>query len=264
MRIYNAYASKRLPFGDVHFYILTPDAQPLDGLSVNGLTNRGFIEVLEKTVRTLRLKPGGAVVTPRPQSVPPSHPTDALVFHVIARGSKAGSYREFPSENWIIFSRDEGKSILPGGPIKPGLTWDVDRKAAVRWLAKFYPQGIETGTAERSRIDRYSLKATVLSVEHGIAYARMDGALLMKRAFTPGHDDNNFVHATMLGFITFDTTHREVQTLRLVTTKATYGPGTDDENFSAVLRSMSPDSLRHYLGPQALAIPVSTNDPARF
>ena len=29
----------------------------------------------------------------------------------------------------------------------------------------------------------------------------MDGALLMKRAFTPGHDDNNFVHATMLGFI---------------------------------------------------------------
>ncbi len=76
----------------------------------------------------------------------------------------------------------------------------------------------------------------------------MDGALLMKRAFTPGHDDNNFVHATMLGFITFDTVHREIQTLRLVTTKATYGPGTDDENFSAVLRSMSPDSLRHYLG----------------
>ncbi len=246
-RIYNAYGNspQHLPFGDVHFYILTPEAQPLDGISVNGLTTERFIAVLEKTVRALQLKPAGAVVTPRPQSVPPSHPPDSLVFQVIARGLKPGSYREFPSENWIVFSRDEGKSILPAGPIKPGLKWDVDQKAAVKWLAKFYPQSEESGNAERSRIDQYALKATVLTVENGIAFARMEGTLLMKRAFTPGHDDNNFVHATLLGFIHFDTAHREVQTLRLVTTKASYGPGTNDEDFSAVLRSMSPDVLQH-------------------
>jgi hypothetical protein len=68
----------------------------------------------------------------------------------------------------------------------------------------------------------------------------------MKRAFTPGHDDNNFVRATLLGFINFDTKQREIQTLRLVTTKATYGPGTNDEDFTAVLRSMSPEALQQY------------------
>src|SRR5205814_2007414 len=146
----------------------TPEAQPLDGISVNGITTRGFIDVLEKTVRALQLKPGTAVVTPKPQSVPPSHPSDALVFQVIARGSRAGSYREFPSENWIVFSREEARRILPSGAVKPGLAWDLEPAAAVRWLAKFYPQGIDISSVERSRIDRYALKATVLSVEKGV------------------------------------------------------------------------------------------------
>lgn len=248
MRIYNAYANspQHLPFGDVHFYILTPDAQPFDGLSVNSLTTERFIATLEKTIRSLLLKPGSPVVKPRPQSVPPPHPPDALVFQLIARGKNVGSYREFPSENWIVFSRDEGKRILPRDLIQPGLAWDIEQNAAVRWLAKFYPQGIDTSAAERSRIDQYSLRATVLSVENGVACARIDGKLLMKRAFTPGHDDNNFVRATLLGFINFDTKQREIQTLRLVTTKATYGPGTNDEDFTAVLRSMSPEALQQY------------------
>ena len=245
-RIYNAYASQHRPFGDVHFYILTPDAQPLDGISVNGLTTEAFIAVLEKTVRTLEIKPGPAAVKPAPQSLPPPHAADALVFQVIARGSKLGSYREFPSENWIVFSREEGRRILPGGAIHPGQTWDIERSAAVRWLAKFYPQGIEVSSADRGRIDQYSLRATVLSVENGAACARIDGRLVMKQPFTPGHDDDNFVHATLLGFVNFDVGRREIQALRLVTTKALYGPGANDEEFKAVLRSMSPEALRQY------------------
>jgi hypothetical protein len=57
-------------FGDAHFYILTADAAPLDGISVNGMTVERLTGVLEKTVRTLALKPGGPMVKPRPQSVP--------------------------------------------------------------------------------------------------------------------------------------------------------------------------------------------------
>jgi len=40
---------------------------------------------------------------------PPAHQPDSLVFHLIARGMHTGSYREFPSENWIVLSRDEMK-----------------------------------------------------------------------------------------------------------------------------------------------------------
>ena len=73
---------------------------------------------------------------------------------------------------------------------------------------------------------------------------------------SPGADDNNFVRATLLGFMNFDPKLRELQTLRLVTTKAIYGVGprgedgapSNDEEFSAVLRSMSPQALQQYLG----------------
>jgi hypothetical protein len=73
---------------------------------------------------------------------------------------------------------------------------------------------------------------------------------------SPGADDNNFVRATLLGFMNFDPKLRELQTLRLVTTKAIYGVGprgddgapSNDEDFSAVLRSMSPQALQQYLG----------------
>jgi hypothetical protein len=247
-RIYSAFASRHMPFGDVHFYILTPDAQPFDGITVNGLTTEAFIAVLEKTIRALEIKPGPALVKPAPQSLPPPHSADALVFQVIARGSKVGSYREFPSENWIVFSRDEARRILPSGAIRPGQTWDIERPAAVRWLAKFYPQGIEINSADRGRIDQYSLRATVLTLENGAACARIDGRLVMKQPFTPGHDDDNFVRATLLGFVNFNVERREIQALRLVTTKAFYGPGSGDEDFKAVLRSMSPEALRQYAG----------------
>jgi hypothetical protein len=247
-RIYNSYANspQHLPFGDVHFYILTPDAQPLDGISVNGLTTDRFIAALEKTAKALELKPGPPTVKPRPQSVPPPHPPDSLVFQLIARGTNPGSYREFPSENWIVFSREEGKSILPKGAVAPGTSWDIETSAATRWLAKFYPQTVELSALERSRIDKYSLHATVLSVDDGIACARIDGTLLMKRSVLPNQDDNYFVHATLLGFINFDPKQRELRTLRLVTEKAAYGAGTKDEDFSAVLRSMSPEALEQY------------------
>ncbi len=240
----------------MHFYILTPDADALDGISVNGLTVENFTAVLEKTVRSLELKPGDPVVKPSPQSTPPPHPSDSLVFHLVARGSREGSYREFPSENWIVLTRDECQSILPGGAVQPGSAWAIETKVASKFLVKFYPQSIEVGTVERSRIDEYSLKATVLSIENNIACARLDGTLIMKRSMSPGADDNNFVRATLLGFMNFDPKLRELQALRLVTTKAVYGVGprgddgapSNDEDFSAVLRSMSPQALQQYLG----------------
>lgn len=247
-RIYLEYANKKLPFGDVHFYILAPDATALDGISVNGLTVDNMVAVLEKTVRKLGVKPGGPVIAPSPQSLPPSHPPGSLVFHLVARGSRAGSYREFPSENWILLSPDEGKSILPGGAVRAGLAWDLEKSVALKWLTRFYPQGIDVSSVERGRIDQYALKATILSVENGIACARLDGKLVMKRSFSPGYDDNNFVHAILLGFLNFDTQQRELRTLRLVTTKATYGAGSSEEDFSAALRSMSPADMRQYLG----------------
>jgi len=256
LRIYYDYAAKKLPFGNVHFYILTPDAEALDGISVNGLTVELFAALLEKTIRNLQLKPGDPVVKPSPQSTPSPRPSDSLVFHLIARGSRVGSYREFPSENWIVLGRDEGLSLLPSGAVQPGATWAIEKKVAAKFLIKFYPQSVEVNTAERSRIDEYSLKATVLSVEDNIACARLDGTLIMKRSWSPGADDNNFVRATLLGFINFDPKLREFQALRLVTTKAIYGAGpngddgalSNDEAFSAVLRSMSPQALQQYLG----------------
>lgn len=245
-RIYLEFFDKKMPIGDVHVYILTPDAVAYQGIPVGDITADNLTANLKNIAAKMEIQAGGPVAKIRRQSVPPSHPADSMVFHLIARGSNAGTYREFPSENWIILSREEVAKILPRGDLKPGFSWDIDKGVAFKWLAKFYPQTVEVNNVERSRIDQHTLRATVISLENGAACARIEGSLLMKRSFTPNHDDNFFVRGSLLGFINFNAVTSTLQTLRIITTKAIYGDMASGEGFSAALRSMSPAALQEY------------------
>ena len=61
-----------------------------------------------------------------------------------------------------------------------------------------------------------------MSVKGGVVRARLDGRLRMKHPFYH-RDDDNFVEATLLGFLDFESGSGRVVNLQLITTEATYG-----------------------------------------
>jgi hypothetical protein len=69
-----------------------------------------------------------------------------------------------------------------------------------------------------------------------VVRARIDGSLKMKHSFYPGRDDQNFVSASIVGYIDFDNGKQRIRTLRLVTNKATYGG--ESRHFGVAVRSV--------------------------
>ncbi len=246
-RIYVEFLQAKMGAGDVFIYILTPDGHPANGIDIGRAqeTDR-TIEALEETIHKMNLRPGRPIIKPTPQSRPPKRDAGSMLFHLSARGSSHGSWRQFPSENWIVLSPAEWGQLLPRGEVEVGASWEPGKALTTRLLTNFYPQTEETTLADRNRIERQSLKFTVTSVENGKAQARIDGSLRMRHSFYPGKpDENGLVTATMVGFMEFDPVKRKVERLQLVTEKARY----IDEEFLAALRFMTPDALA-FLGLQ--------------
>jgi hypothetical protein len=240
-RIYLTYLREKRPVGDVHIYILTPDGQPLDGMGVSQATNddHSLLDMLSRIAKNSGKQPGEPAVKPAPQNTRPAADADALVLHLSARGATRNqTYRFFPAENWIVLKQAEWTAMIPAGEAKVQDTWVLDKALATRLLTKFYPQTIEVGNRDRSRIDRQELKLTVTAIEGGMARARIDGRLHMKHAASIPRDDDTFVDAVLLGFVEFDVKTHQIQRFRLVTKKATYG----DEEFLAALRSVPADA----------------------
>jgi hypothetical protein len=240
-RIYQTYLSRKLGAGDVHIYILTSDAEPLDGMGVGeGTVNdSNLLGLLTRVVKKLGNAPGEPVVKPAPQSVPPTAPPDALTLHLSARGSvRDTNYRFFPAENWIVLTKQEWTRLIPAGETKLNASWAIPPELSTKLLNRFYPQTVEINTSvERSRIDKQHLTLTVTSIRDGLAFARFDGTLRMKHGSLAQNEDS-FVDAILTGFLEFDPNTHHIARLRLVTKKATYR----DEDFQAALRSVMVDT----------------------
>ena len=235
-RFYLTYLNQKRPIADVHIYILTPDAQPLDGMRIgDAVMGDNLLDYLKGMIKKLNIPRGEALVKPVPQSVAPKAPADSMVLHLSARAeSRIGNYRQFPAENWIVLGQSEWSKLLPTGPAKVKDSWTVPADVSTKLLNRFYPQTVEINAGiERSRIDNQKLTLTVMSIREGIVRARFDGTLHMKHG-SVAHEEDWFVDAELTGFLEFDPATRRIQRLRLVTKKATY----KDEKFLAALRSV--------------------------
>jgi hypothetical protein len=209
--------------GSVHVYLLDEDGHPVGSQHVAEAAKvERLTTLLEQT----------------PQSAAPKADADALVLHLVARNvtrrgggdvphkSELGTtgsigWGSYPVEDWIVLGKAESRRLHPARPAAIGTTWEPDREVMARVLRHFYPS-TENNDVSTNRIDRQEVKATVVSVKDGIARARLDGFLRMKHPFYH-KDDDNFVDATLLGFLDFDPTTGRVLDLQLATTEATYG-----------------------------------------
>jgi hypothetical protein len=247
MRIQADFRSKKMETGSVRIYILGPDGAAIGTPEVIGrLQIEDVLRVfLEQIVAQLHIQPGRPVTKPHPQSLPPQADPSSTVFHLVARGGNAGSWREFPAENWIVLDQKESNALLPPGGARLNSSWEVPPEVANKLLSWFYPQTEDTSRTNRSRIIREAFRMTVVTLDRGMARARIEASVRMVHSFYPERDTGETVDAKLLGFMDFSPAERRIQRLRLVTEKATY----NEEWFDAALRSVSRETLEaqgHY------------------
>lgn len=244
IRIYQEASKKPFGTGAVYVFILNPEGEVIDGMDV-AHANRGdaLLTMLKRNTEKLHTTPGPPVIPPTSQSRPPKHPGDALVLHLVARGSlKAFPWREFPGENWIVLSRSEWMSLLPRD-VTPDSSWNLTDALTRKLLTDFYPPTEELDTTvDRNEIQTATLTAKPISRKGSILRVQLDGKLVMKRTFYANRPDNFVVNAALLGWIEFDTAKTRVTDFQLVTKQATYGAGAA-EDFSAALYSVTEGSL---------------------
>jgi len=246
-RIFEEAQQAKLNLRFTQIYILSPEGHPVDALRVREGEKPGNpARFLEQTIEKLKPVVGKPVIQPGPQFGPPPTAPDSLVLHLTARylkrtpdeevpfapedkglGEKGDSWRALPSEDWVVFTRDELSRLLPVGAIHAGITWDMDSSLSVRLFTNFYPQTPNTDVARNVLVEQ-GLRGRVVSVQDNVARAWVDGTLVMKHYFAKDVDDN-VVRATVVGFIDFEPATQRIKSLRLVTDQATYGGARKDK-----------------------------------
>jgi hypothetical protein len=234
-RIFKQGYERHWSVGTVHVYVLGPDGQLFGTLHVaQAAQTTNLIALLERTIAELKTPSGQPVVPPAPQSCQPDGQPDDLVLHLVARSLDGrGAWSDFPVENWIVLTRVEVAKVLAPEKFQVGASWTLDKEISARLLAHFYP-ATENNDVSKNKFERQSLTAAVVSLEDGTVRASLEGEMKMEHSFYH-KPDGKFVEATVVGFVDFDPTRKEIRSLRLVTQEATYGGG----KFAIGLQSVS-------------------------
>jgi hypothetical protein len=234
--------------------VLDPTGHPIDSLHVAHATDPARLAaMLERAVRKLKVPPGRPLVEPCCQSKAPAAEPGALVLHLTARylerrgkdfvrlrptlgTERSGQWSALPSEEWVVLAPAECRKLLPAGAVGPGTAWVWDSAVAANLLARFYPPTENTDPAT-NRLEGHALRARVLSVEGGVARARVEGRLKMRHPFYHKATDE-FVEADVVGLLEFEPGRPAVRSLRLVTEHATYGGRAGRQLFGVAVRSL--------------------------
>jgi hypothetical protein len=251
----------QLSVGSVHAYVLSADGKPMDSLHVAQAKPSQVVAMLEKAVESLKVAKGEPIAKPAPQSAAPETPAGSVMLHLTARylaprsrsdarkdiddefvpmqphlgEERSGQWSALPSEDWIALTKDEWTKLLPPGTVATGTSWNIPKEIAEPLLTRFYPT-TENNDLNTNRFDRQELKATIVSINGNVARAKIEGSLKMKHTFYPHREDENFVDATILGYIDFAADKSRIETLRMATEKATYGTM---GRFGVALRSVA-------------------------
>ncbi|HVE43152.1 MAG TPA: sigma-70 family RNA polymerase sigma factor [Planctomycetota bacterium] len=232
-RIYQGAIASKFSAGDGCMYVVAPDGKVLASVTVPRASSASNVVPL---LEQFRGPEGAPLVNPVRQSRAPAHRPDDLVLHLVARYVDTGgglekdrtTYHEFPAENWLVLPRSEGKRLLPAEAPRVGLEWTPAPDLAAKLLTHFYPVTHDClrDDAARSKVERTTLRARVLSLRDGIVRARLEGDVRLSRYFydaPPPTHRPEFLEAKVLGFLDFEPSGRIVS-LKMTTEGAHYGP----------------------------------------
>jgi hypothetical protein len=237
-RIFRETLDAKRSAGSVHVYILSADGKSYDSMHVaSAYKVEKLVPMLEAAVSNHKLDAGRTLFPPSPQSRSPKAPPGSLVLHLVARNvvkkgddivptktklGESGSvgWGAYPSEDWIVLTKGEAASLLPGGKVEKGTAWQLDADLAARFLTHFYPT-TENNDVEKNKIRKQELSGMVVSVENGVARARLGGHLTMEHWFYH-KADGKMVDTQLTGYLDFEPATGRVTALRLVTDNAMY------------------------------------------
>ena len=249
-RVFSEALDAKRSAGTVHVYLLGPDGKGIDSMHVaSAYKVENLVPMLEAAVAHYKLAAGRTLFPSGPQSRHPKCSPGALVLHLVARNvvkqgddiaptrtklgeTRSAGWGSYPSEDWIVFSKEEGAKLLPRGAVQTGTTWHVDADLASRFLPHFYPT-TENNDVRKNKIQKQELTATVLSVNDGVARAKLTGHLTMEHWFYH-KADGNVVDTRLAGYLDFEPAMGRVRSLRLITEDATY----NRRPFGVALRSL--------------------------
>jgi hypothetical protein len=231
-RIYREALAKKFSAGTVHVYVLNPAGEVIGTRHVaDAAKTKELLAFLDEVTTRLGTRPGKPLVEPKPQSVPPRHGEGALVLHLAARGLGGGGSWGGTAENWVVYTPEEAKKLLPAGPANVGTAWEPDAKLASRLLVHVYPV-TENNDPAKNDIREQSLRGEVVEAKDGVALAKLTGRLVMRHDFYH-KPDGQVVETGLLGYVEFEPATGTVRVFRLVTDGAKYGGG----KFGVAVRS---------------------------
>jgi len=231
-RIYRDALAKQLSTGTVHVYVLDSRGEVLDTRHVaDAAKTRDLLAFLDGIVSRLGTPRGKPLVQPTAQSRPPSSPHGSLALHLVARSLDGRGSWDGTAEDWIVYTPQELKKLLPPAELEPGAACSPEPELARRLLTHIYPI-TENNDTGKNEIKEHELRFTVLSRAGGVTRARIDARLVMRHDFYH-KPDGKTVQARLIGYVDWSTAEGKVKTFRLVTDGATYGGGT----FAVAVRS---------------------------
>ncbi len=249
-RIFQEGYAKHLSVGTVHAYILGPDGHLRDSMhTAQASRPELLIPMLQRNADALGVKPGEPIPSATVEAVPKPD-RGGLALRLVSRylerrgddyaltGQEEGSggWASLPSEDWILLTAGQARGLLPGGPLRVGLDWDVDPGVARDLYLHFYPP-TENWDLRTNRLDMRELHATVADISGGMARIRLTGRLRMKHPFYH-KDDDKFAQATVTGYMEVDSAGRSIRRLELVTDDAEYGDAGGRQSYGVALRSV--------------------------
>jgi len=240
-RIRGEFAEKKLGLGDVHVYVIGPDRAAIAGMDIGSALDTGKqTAFLTGVVDRLHVAPGPPVFAPHPQAAAPEVEPGAPAIHLFSRKLiPERTWNEFPSENWIVLSRQEWEQVLPPAGTALHATWQIPQPVAVKLAQWVYPQTEETHQENRSRVNLADFRMTLVEVQGPLGRARIDGKVQLTHSFYPGRPSNDTAASELVGFADFDLTARQVRRFRMVTRKAQY----QDTPFGCALVSVSRETI---------------------
>ena len=249
-RVFREALDAKRSAGTVHVYILGPDGKGLNSMHVaTAYKVEKIVPMLEAAVAQYKLTASRTIFPPGEQSRHPKCAPGSLVLHLVARNvvkkgeelvptqtklgeTRSAGWGSYPSEDWIVYSKEDAAKLLPRGDVQSGTTWKLDADLSARFLTHFYPT-TENNDVKKNKIQKQEVVGTVLSVRDGVARAKLTGHLTMEHWFYH-KADGNVVDAKLAGYIDFEPATGKVRALRLITEDATYSR----RPFGAVLRSV--------------------------
>ena len=126
-----------------------------------------------------------------------------------------------------MLSTEQGKKLLPSGPVHIGDSWNVGNEVSAPILTRFFPQ-TECCTAKDSellsptgkykhRLEEQSLRGTIVAVDSDKVTVRLEGRSKVLHQFYPNHPYPPTVStAKIIGYLVFDPSKNKIESLRLV------------------------------------------------